>query len=447
MPRCKLTTEKALHALALPTDAPQAEYWAEDLTGFGVVVGRTGRKTFLVRARVGGVLRRAAIGVAGQPRPDGLLWSVALARTEAKQKLGEMAGGVVPHKGDGSVHTGPTLREGLKLHVANMRAGKNRRRRVCSERSIHKMETEVPRHLGEWLDRPLVALTALELQKVCDRIESKTVKRADAVNKPGVAQANKIIAHVSAIWNALDKLHDLPGKNPAKRLSLSALKPRDARIDDDAFVGWYAKVTADDMNPIRRDLQLVSLFTGVRSEGIRNLRWEDIDEERGLLHVRKAKGDKPYTLPLVETVRSILEKRKKENATEFERLGGDHGWCFPSMSRDMERVQAVAEVKERRIDLTQEDDDGNALRVKHLPGIHANRRTFNSVAIEIGVPPEARLALMNHEGKGVNVKHYGVPQTWDYLRTCAEKIETALWQRLKPPPKAKGIGKLRSVAR
>jgi integrase len=255
------------------------------------------------------------------------------------------------------------------------------------------------------------------------------------VTPPGRAHANKLFAPVSAMWNAAARLHDLGGKNPAKRLTPSALAPRTTRIDDDAFTAWYARVTAADMNPVRRDLQLVSLFTGIRSDGIRQLRWDDLDEERRLIHVRKAKGDKPYTLPLVETVRSILERRRAENARTFAPWGGDHGWCFPTLSRAAPfHVIPVSEVKEHRTDRAREDKEGRPLRVLHLPGIHANRRTFNSVAIEIGIPPEARLALMNHEGKGVNVKHYGVPQSWDFLRECAQRIEAALRERLEMPP-------------
>jgi hypothetical protein len=51
--------------------------------------------------------------------------------------------------------------------------------------------------------------------------------------------------------------------------------------------------------------------------------------------------------------------------------------------------------------------------------------------MEIGVPKEARESLMNHEGRGVNVKSYGFPQNWDYLRSCAEDIERGLWDRIK----------------
>ena len=41
-------TERSVSALPSPTDAPQAYYWDEELTGLGVVVGRTGTKTFVV---------------------------------------------------------------------------------------------------------------------------------------------------------------------------------------------------------------------------------------------------------------------------------------------------------------------------------------------------------------------------------------------------------------
>lgn len=431
----------------------QSYHWDTELVGFGVVVGRTGIKTFIARAWVGKKKRRVKIGVAGSPRPDGHPWTVALARVEARQLLGRMSAGEDPNAGKRATSaplpsTGPTLRQAMELHVTNMRAGRNRRRRVCAPRSIHKIETEIPHHLAAWLDRPLVDLTAFDLQNVCDRIVRETRPRAGAVNAPGRAQANKLIAHVSAIWNAADRLYDLGGRNPAKRLSPGALAPRTTRIDDGAFADWYAKVTAADMNPVRRDLQLVSLFTGIRSDGIRQLRWEDIDHERALVHVRKAKGDRPYSLPLVETVRAILARRRTENAVTFGPWGGDQGWCFPSLSREAPlRVIPVSEVKERRIDRSRADDEGRPVRVQHLPGIHANRRTFNSVAIEIGIPPEARLALMNHEGKGVNVKHYGVPQSWEFLRACAERIEVALRQRLGLAPIASSPPAERPVLR
>lgn len=198
--------------------------------------------------------------------------------------------------------------------------------------------------------------------------------------------------------------------NPATRLQQAALKPRETRIPDAEFADWYAKVMKLE-NPVRRDLQLVALFTGIRSDGVRNLRWEDLDFDAELIQVARAKGDRPYSLPMVKTVRKILARRKADNTTSplLAPFGGDHGFVFPSLSRDMKRVIPVAEVKERHQLMHADgwavrDEDGEPVRVNTLPGIHVSRRTFNSVGAEIGIDLETREALMNHSGRGVNVK-------------------------------------------
>jgi integrase len=149
-------------------------------------------------------------------------------------------------------------------------------------------------------------------------------------------------------------------------------------------------------NPVRRDLQLVALFTGIRSDGVRNLRWADVDFGAELIQVARAQGDRPYSLPMVKTVRKLLERRKADNARSELR-----------------------------------DEDGEPVRVNTLPGIHVSRRTFNSVAAEIGIDLEAREALMNHSGRGVNVKHDVQTERLDHLRASAERIERALWERIK----------------
>ncbi|HEX8109930.1 MAG TPA: hypothetical protein VF516_19500 [Kofleriaceae bacterium] len=105
----------------------------------------------------------------------------------------------------------------------------------------------------------------------------------------------------------------------------------------------------------------------------------------------------------------------------------------------------VAEVKERH-QLTNangrvmRDADGEPVRVNTLPGIHVSRRTFNSVAAEIGIDLETREALMNHSKRGVNVKHYVQTERLDHLQASAERIERALWERIKGtrPPQGRG---------
>lgn len=432
-------TEKALATECVATDADRAYYWDTELRGFGVVVFRaTGRKRFIVRGRVNGQLTgKLTIGEAGQPNADGHLWTVQLARIEARKLLGQMAAGqmpIAPRKARRS--SGPTLRDALEYHVGRMERGENRRGKVCSPRSIRTLRGGIELHLAEWLDRPLVDLTADALDAVRARIERETPRRADSnpANPPGRALANRLLANVSAIWRSYDRRYGLPVACPVRRLTPGALKPRDNRIGNAELPAWHAKVMAM-ANPVRRDLQLVALFTGVRTDGVRNLRWEDVDLDDELVTIQRAKGDRPYTIPMVASVREILERRRRENPELMDPWGGDQGYVFPSLARDGKTVIAVAEPKERAVKRDRsgralKDEDGNPIRETYLPGIQACRKTFNSVAIEIGVPREVRERLMNHEGRGVNVKSYGFPEDWTTTRQWADRVEAALKERI-----------------
>ncbi len=429
-------SDRTLDRLKLPPDKAQMVVFDEELPGFGVVVGRTAT-SYIVNCRIGGTLRRQVIGRRGALREDGRAWNSALARQRALVLLGKVAGGEDPTSEARARRSGPTLREALAFHVGKMERGENRRGKVCSPRSIATLRGCVECHLADWLDRPIVDLTADVLDSVRTNIEREAtrVQGSNDRNPPGRAVANRLLANVSAIWRSYHKRHGLPAANPTERLIPGALEARENRIGNDELKGWHERVLAM-KNHVRRDLQRVALFTGVRTDGVRRLRWEDVDFDEDLIQIRNAKGDRPYTIPMVGTVREILEGRQAENERLFAAHGGDDGWCFPSLSRDLKRVQHVAEVKERAYVLDakgrpKRDEDGVPLRETYLPGIQACRKTFNSVAMEVGVPKEAREALMNHEGRGVNVKSYGFPQNWDYLRTCAEDIERGLWDRIK----------------
>jgi hypothetical protein len=405
MPPIKLT-EKAL--AALPSSAEQVTYWDATLPGFCLLVGARSR-TFYVMTRAAGKRIRVRIGLAGGTAPGGQPWTVALARRKAQEIIGKAAAGELAPQPKRA--TGPTLRQGLELHVINMR----KRRRA--ERSIEQIQDEVKRYLAAWLDQPMAELTPAALDAACNALMAAKAPVEGAVNPPGAATAKRLLAHVSAIWTSTRKLHALPGMNPAEGVTPHVLLPRQERVDDADLPAWLA--TVQKLRPVRRDLHLFCLFSGLRSESARSLRWDDVDWDRALLHVRKAKGDKPYTIPLSATHLEILRRRQIENAPEFGPFGGDHGWVFPGLARGTNRVQPVASGRPWK------RDDKSA-----LPGLHALRRTFNSVAQEIGIPLEDREALMNHNAQGINLRVYTVPQRWDHLAECQRRIETALWERL-----------------
>jgi len=352
------------------------------------------------------VLVKRTIGHLGQPRADGHLWTVKLARIEARKMLGAMADGRAPSTGKGERAAGPTLRTGLELHTANMRK-LNR-----SPRSLATIENEMPRMLEDWMDRSIHDLTGIELVKIHDGLSTKFA-------------ANRLVAHVSAVWNALDRVYQFPGRNPAKAVTRHRYVPSRKRIADLAI--WYATVLSLP-STIRRDLQVFVLFSGMRSEAARHVRWEHIDEHRCTLAVPKPKGGeaKAFTLPLPRTIVDMLRKRRAENADIFDPFGGDAGWVFPSMSRDGERVQPVAEPKEYRRDPTTKK------KISILPGLHTLRRTYLSVAAEAHVSELDRSVLANHAFGTRTVNQTYIAQALEHLAECQSKIEAALWSRIKP---------------
>jgi integrase len=404
------------------------------LPGFGVVIGAR-FATFIARGRVeqdGETIRRdVSIGRwqhvgAGEDMSE--RWTEPKARKRAQLLLGQIGAGQDPVAKDDSTASGPTLADGLKIHLGNMRKGGGKGRlpngeeMPCSERSIRNVQDEVTNHLEAWLDRPIAELTALELTKVVDGIRAKTEVRAGSVNPPGAALAKRLMRHVSAIWESTDELHDLAGKNPARKVRTQGLAPKEARIEPGEFKSWLAKV--EELAPVRRDFNKLALHTSIRSEGLRHMTWDDVDFGERVIHVRRAKGNRPYSIPMTASVEKILRARQKDNKREFEAFGGDHGYVLPTLTRSKPfEIIPLAAPKEYDV-----DDNGN--RETSMPGPHILRKTWNSVAIEARIPSEDREALMNHEGRGVNAKHYGFPRNWDALRASARIVEKRLLECL-----------------
>jgi len=410
-------TDRLLTSYALPDGKAREKAWDTQAQGFLAIVGKRS-VSFSVQARVNGKQRLVKIGRMGQVREDGHSWNTAKARSRAREILGEMASGIDRAADESRRANGPTLRDAQRLHVREMRKLKR------SERSI-KMFRELDLHLAEWMDRPIVELTPAFLMDAWDTIQEKALEKAfergkdvDAMtNPPGLALANRVVLHVSAVWNTLDRIHELAPRNPASRVKRGKLRPRTTRIPHDGFKTWLAAVQGM-KSPIRRDVQLLALFSAARATSLISVEWEQWDKQRRLLHFRRTKGDRPYTVPLTPPMTAILERRRTENAELFADRGGDHGFVFPSISRDGERVIHVAEPKEK----------GDLREI--VIGLHASRRTHNSVAIEIGVTQEQREALLNHNGKGVNVEHYGVIESWDHLAEAQRRVTDALLERL-----------------
>jgi len=411
MPNAKLKlTKSAIEKRCLPPEEGETNskgkpidalvYWDTDLRGFAMIVRRTGRRSWFVQKDVKGKSRSVTIG-------QYPAWTPEMARKRAMELIVEMDSGVDPNaRAREERARGTTLAEAIEWHQTAMRA------KHCAARSIETIQEESERHLGDWMSRALATITRHECAQRHERITKAF----------GPHAANRALAQFRAVYNtATRRLEDMP-PNPTVSVTFNKVRRRREPIQWAEMPLWRQRVDAI-ANPIRRDLQLFLVLTGLRSTDARTVRWEHVDFERGTLHRPKPKGgeDRAFTVPVSEAVLEILRRRRDENHLIY---ADDKGWVFPST--DMQgQVTYVRQPRESRY-------DERGAKVKYLPTPHRLRDTFASAAHEARVHPLDLKVLMNHSlPAGDDVTEGYIRPSIEHLRGCVEQIAEFLKSKMR----------------
>lgn len=436
-------TQASIAKLPAATTPPQDLYWAEGEPGLGVVVGRSvdGRppiKTFIVRARIKtgeqeGDQVKVKIGVFGDVRPEGDRWTVQHARNAAERIKGELAKGINPNvakrKPVPVVKTGgPTVREAMQAHLDRQRATD------CRPRTIETFEREIKKYLAEYLDQPLLLLKGKGVLASLHKsimASAKPRAKSNPANPVGAALANRVATQVSAVWNTWNDKHEgeLGDWNPIDSVDRITLHPKRVRVAEADLPAYYQNLLTM-RNQLNRDGLLIELYTALRSESVRTIRWEDVDLVAGTLHIPRPKGGESvaFWLPLTTTTIEIFTRRKIENARlhHIATAGGDNGFVFPTVN-DEGKVVAITGLREsRRVAV------GDSWKKFRFPveDEHTLRRTWRSIAGEEGIPEDVRHILMNHSWSKRSVSDtYDKPEI-ERLRVHAQKVDDGITRRL-----------------
>ena len=283
----------------------------------------------------------------------------------------------------------------------------------CAERSIATIREESERHLADWLKRPLGSITRNECAP-----EAPEAHRARRAHTPRTGRystsARSTNTAAPASGGAASEPDDCHHVQPHEAAAGACLNGQRCPSGDGA--------STPSPTPIRHDLQLFLLFTGLRSTDARTVRWEHVDFEKGTLHRPKPKGgeDRAFTVPVAEAVLDLLRRRRDENPLIY---ADDKGWVFPST--DMKgQVTHVRQARE-----TGYDECGRKVRV--LPSPHRLRDTFASAAHEARVHPLDLKVLMNHSlPAGDDVTEGYIRPSIEHLRGCVEQIATFLREKM-----------------
>ena len=211
--------------------------WDDRLTGFGVRVYPSGRKSWIVNYRAGDGGRKAPNKRIVIGRCDRV--SADQARRKAHEVLGKVAGGDDPAGKRSEVRSMPSLAEALEDFISA-----NPNRAQVTEKGYRYL---FDRYLGDWLGRPLDAIARKDVETRFNRLMTDS----------GWGMANRSISLLRSVYRR--PCVDIDGLRNPVDLWLAAggrfHRQRRRKIPSPAEVlpRWRAGVEAAVSSPMARD--------------------------------------------------------------------------------------------------------------------------------------------------------------------------------------------------
>jgi integrase len=282
-----------------------------------------------------------------------------------------------------------------------------------------------------------------------DRLSSLTTPRVhqfDADMRAGgrsIAMRRKVLTNLKTLLTFCQG-QGLVAQNVARGVKIKSDDRRNAsgplREGQDFPSKAEIRELIDKASDRRRPFLLTAIFTGMRASELRGLRWEDVDFEAGIIHVRQradawrnigppksAAGSRD--IPLTPMVINALRQWKPACPA------GPLGLVFPNGSGNIEshtnivkRLWHPLQVKAGvAIDTGKVDADGKPiLRAKY--GFHALRHVAASLFIaHLGWTPKRVQSVMGHSSITMTFDRYGhLFEDHDGDKEAMKKLEAAI---------------------
>ncbi|HEU0153014.1 MAG TPA: tyrosine-type recombinase/integrase [Arenimonas sp.] len=374
-------TQALVEKAPLPPKGKSSLYADTEMRGFYLIVSGT-KRGYYVQSLVNAKQVRTKIG-------DHPALTAKDARALAARTLVSMKSGVNPSEERRKARAkGITLGQALELHLAS---------KPLSPKTVEGYRYVIENYLSDWMDKPLVNIGS---DRVAVRERHQRISK-----KSGPATADATFRTFRAVYGRGLREHpDLPS-NPTANVDFHGVKKRKVDANPDRLKAWGAAVLG--LSPIRRDLHLFMLLTGMRRTAASEARKEHVNHMCDQLYVPKPKGGtaRAFSLPLSEPLVDLVTHRLEDCGS----LSNKSPWLFPAVSKTG-HVQEV-----------QQEELGG------LTG-HALRHCFGTLAVEAGVPLLELKYLLNHASGDVTMGYLN--PSIEHLRSHQERASAYILEKI-----------------
>ena len=402
-------TKTVVERLPLP-EKESTPYWDDELSGFGVRIWASGKRSYIVQGRANGRSRRVTIGQHGAPISNTQTLTADKARKLAMSLIADFSKDIDPiiEKQRKTTIT-VTLRDVCDVYLKERRTAKGGE---LTPRTKADIKRHIERSFADWADKPVAAIT----RDLCSG-------RFSQLSAKGPTQANQAFRILRALLNYAREAYRADGvailpENPVAVLSGKRMwnpnNARNGRIPlDKVGAVWNLleqKRSADAVlssSKTGADIVIFLMLTGCRWNEAAELTWDRVNLKAKTWHIPNPKNHNEVTLPISAPLLAVL--------TDRQRIQNSH-YVFPS------RVNTgngfVVNVKPTMRDIS------------NIAGLHLSphdlRRTFMSAGYENKLEQWKLKLVTNHAIQGdVTITNYTETNDLTYL---ADEVETiAKW--------------------
>ena len=261
------------------------------------------------------------------------------------------------------------------------------------------MAERVRRELG---DKQVSSVTTEDVQRMYRRLREHGRIQPDEKHSSQLSAST--VRHIHAMLHlALDaavRAHIIAW-NPTVHASPPKAEHGEMRILTERELDMFMKAIQSDT--VWHDFFYTELTTGLRRGEICGLRWDDFDEKRGILHVRRTlhtergrlvtgetkTGSGTRDILLADSTAELLRKRRKTSCS---------AWIFPNPTRPELPLSPSSAYSRLKAILS------NA----NLPDIrfHDLRHTFSTHALKSGVDAKTLSAILGHTNASFTLDTY-----------------------------------------